>query len=242
MPEWMTPLEWLVWWAAIRGSRSSTATREPVVAQRAARARPRGRRSRRRPRRSRTREVARRSSHACETSRVPLPLKPADRAPARALAQDDPRRARAGATSPSTTASARSPSSTATSSSCSRGAAGRSARYFPELALPRGPVRARRRAGDPRRRRARGVRRAPEPLHPAESRVEMLAEKTPALFRAFDLLAVGDDSAARRPVQRAPRRARAARRRASTTRVGRADAAGRRARRGRALAARAARA
>src|SRR4051812_41010278 len=27
-------------------------------------------------------------------------------------------------------------------------------------------------------------------LHPAESRVKMLAEKTPALFRAFDLLAV----------------------------------------------------
>ena len=27
-------------------------------------------------------------------------------------------------------------------------------------------------------------------LHPAESRVRMLAEQTPALFRAFDLLAV----------------------------------------------------
>ncbi len=32
-------------------------------------------------------------------------------------------------------------------------------------------------------------------LHPAESRVNMLAEKTPAIFRAFDLLAVGDHSA-----------------------------------------------
>jgi ATP-dependent DNA ligase len=32
-------------------------------------------------------------------------------------------------------------------------------------------------------------------LHPAESRVRMLAEKTPAVFRAFDLLAVGDHSA-----------------------------------------------
>ena len=31
-------------------------------------------------------------------------------------------------------------------------------------------------------------------LHPAESRVKMLAEQTPALFRAFDLLAVGDES------------------------------------------------
>jgi ATP-dependent DNA ligase len=32
-------------------------------------------------------------------------------------------------------------------------------------------------------------------LHPAESRVNMLAERTPAIFRAFDLLAVGDHSA-----------------------------------------------
>jgi len=32
-------------------------------------------------------------------------------------------------------------------------------------------------------------------LHPAESRVKMLSETTPALFRAFDLLAVGDHSA-----------------------------------------------
>ena len=31
-------------------------------------------------------------------------------------------------------------------------------------------------------------------LHPAESRVRMLAEQTPALFRAFDLLAVGDQA------------------------------------------------
>ena len=36
-------------------------------------------------------------------------------------------------------------------------------------------------------------------LHPAESRVRMLAEKTPALFRAFDLLAVGDQSALESP-------------------------------------------
>ena len=31
-------------------------------------------------------------------------------------------------------------------------------------------------------------------LHPAESRVRMLAEQTPALFRAFDVLAIGDES------------------------------------------------
>jgi ATP-dependent DNA ligase len=36
-------------------------------------------------------------------------------------------------------------------------------------------------------------------LHPAESRVKMLAEKTPALFRSFDLLAVGDQSAIGNP-------------------------------------------
>ena len=32
-------------------------------------------------------------------------------------------------------------------------------------------------------------------LHPAESRVKMLSESTPAIFRAFDLLAVGEESA-----------------------------------------------
>src|SRR3954447_9290504 len=31
-------------------------------------------------------------------------------------------------------------------------------------------------------------------IHPAKSRVDMLAEKTPAAFVAFDLLAVGDES------------------------------------------------
>ena len=36
-------------------------------------------------------------------------------------------------------------------------------------------------------------------LHPAESRVRMLSETTPALFRAFDLLAVGDHSALEDP-------------------------------------------
>jgi ATP-dependent DNA ligase len=36
-------------------------------------------------------------------------------------------------------------------------------------------------------------------LHPAESRVRMLAETTPAIFRAFDLLAVGDEPALESP-------------------------------------------
>lgn len=36
-------------------------------------------------------------------------------------------------------------------------------------------------------------------LHPAESRVRMLAEKTPAAFRAFDLLAAGGEVMLKRP-------------------------------------------
>ena len=36
-------------------------------------------------------------------------------------------------------------------------------------------------------------------LHPAESRVRMLAEKTPAIFRAFDVLAIGDEKALSSP-------------------------------------------
>ena len=38
-------------------------------------------------------------------------------------------------------------------------------------------------------------------LHPAESRVRMLAEQTPALFRAFDLLAVGRQKALENPFE-----------------------------------------
>src|SRR5580692_8241630 len=36
-------------------------------------------------------------------------------------------------------------------------------------------------------------------IHPADSRVRMLAEKTPASFVAFDLLALGDDDYTGRP-------------------------------------------
>ena len=42
-------------------------------------------------------------------------------------------------------------------------------------------------------------------LHPAESRVRMLAEQTPALFRAFDLLAEGKQKLLDAAVRRAPR-------------------------------------
>ncbi|OMC46780.1 ATP-dependent DNA ligase [Mycobacterium sp. IS-1264] len=38
-------------------------------------------------------------------------------------------------------------------------------------------------------------------IHPADSRVRMLAEKTPASFIAFDLLAVGDDDYTQRPFE-----------------------------------------
>ncbi len=37
-------------------------------------------------------------------------------------------------------------------------------------------------------------------IHPADSRVRMLAEQTPARFVAFDLLALGDDDLTRRPL------------------------------------------
>lgn len=40
-----------------------------------------------------------------------------------------------------------------------------------------------------------------ERIHPAKSRVDMLAEKTPAGFVAFDLLALGDESYLERPFQ-----------------------------------------
>ena len=44
-------------------------------------------------------------------------------------------------------------------------------------------------------------------IHPAESRVEMLAEKYPAAFVAFDLLAEGDEELMELPYDRAPRAA-----------------------------------
>lgn len=38
-------------------------------------------------------------------------------------------------------------------------------------------------------------------IHPAESRIKMLAEKTPAIYRAFDLLAVGEHDATGSPLR-----------------------------------------
>jgi ATP-dependent DNA ligase len=45
-----------------------------------------------------------------------------------------------------------------------------------------------------------------ERIHPAKSRVDMLAEKTPAGFVAFDLLALGDESYVDRPLRERARR------------------------------------
>ena len=45
-------------------------------------------------------------------------------------------------------------------------------------------------------------------IHPADSRVRMLAKQTPASFVAFDLLALGDDDYTGRTVRRAARRTR----------------------------------
>ena len=47
-----------------------------------------------------------------------------------------------------------------------------------------------------------------ERIHPAQSRISMLAEKTPAGFVAFDLLALGDASYLEQPLRRAAGRAR----------------------------------
>ena len=51
-------------------------------------------------------------------------------------------------------------------------------------------------------------------IHPAESRINLLAEETPAVFIAFDLLAEDDESLLELPLARAPRPAGAAGRRA----------------------------
>ena len=54
-----------------------------------------------------------------------------------------------------------------------------------------------------------------ERIHPASSRVDLLAEKTPAGFVAFDLLALGDTSYVDRPL--AERRAAWSRRSRTST-------------------------
>ena len=79
-------------------------------------------------------------------------------------------------------------------------------RYFPEVVeavqgVAARALRARRR--DLRGHRATGSSSSAlqERIHPADSRVRMLAEKTPAGFVAFDLLAVGDESLVDEPFE-----------------------------------------
>ena len=75
-------------------------------------------------------------------------------------------------------------------------------------------------------------------IHPAKSRIDMLAATTPARFIAFDLLAEDDDVLLELPHARAPRRAS----RRSSTRPVDLTPATERPGRGRAVAARAPRA
>ena len=88
-------------------------------------------------------------------------------------------------------------------------------RYFPELAFPPGRYVL---DGEIVVRDADGREdfdALGQRIHPAVSRIERLAEETPAVYVAFDLLAREDELAAGAPVRRAPRGARgAARRRA----------------------------
>ena len=76
-------------------------------------------------------------------------------------------------------------------SSFSRGTASRSIRYFPELRFPDGKYVIDGELvilGDDG---AEIFDALQNRIHPAESRITMLAEETPAIFRAFDLLAEG---------------------------------------------------
>ena len=87
-------------------------------------------------------------------------------------------------------------------------------RYFPEVVdagagAAAGALRGRRRAHRDPARRPGGSRGSTsscsgQRIHPAASRVKLLAEKTPADFVAFDLLALGDESLTERAVRAAP--------------------------------------
>ena len=117
-----------------------------------------------------------------------LPLRPPV-LPQLAKSQKSLPRARAGSTSRSGTASARSRSSTATRCTCSRATASRSRATSPSSTFPEGRyvLDGEIVLFDDQGRQdfdALGQR-----IHPAKSRIDMLAEKTPTRFIAFDLLA-----------------------------------------------------
>ena len=193
MPECTTPLEWLVWCAAMRGSRSSTATASPSWRSASSRATA----SPTIPAPTTTTSHSRGGAVACTLARLarcPLPLRPPIE-PQLALSRKtipdgegwcyepkyDGFRAIAFVDGDELFLQSRS---------------GRPlARYFPELRFPEsryvidGELLI---LDDDGHEEFDALQNR---LHPAESRVRMLAEQTPALFRAFDLLAVGDHSA-----------------------------------------------
>ena len=172
----MTPLES----AGLVGGRSRLALEHARPAARRgaapARARRRGRRSRRRPRRRRTRRAGA-AGRACGVTRetlsgcvattiagVALPLKPPVK-PQLALSRKELPEGEEWAYEPKYDGF-RAIAFVDGDDVYLQSRSGKPLlRYFPELEFPRGPVRDRRRAGDPRRRRRRGVRRAAEP-HP----------------------------------------------------------------------------
>ena len=112
---------------------------------------------------------------------------------------DAARPATAGSTSRSGTASARSPSSTATRVELQSRNGKPLTRYFPELAFPAGRYVL---DGEIVLFDAEGRQdfdALGQRIHPAASRVAMLAEQTPTRFIAFDLLALDDEVLLERP-------------------------------------------
>ncbi len=142
------------------------------------------------------------SSHSLKEARYPITIAPEWRFRSSLRSSRSSRsrerrcrRARTGRTSRSGTASARSRSSTATTSIVQSRGGKPLHRYFPELDFPEGQYildgelvildSDGKEVFDALQNR----------IHPAESRINRLAEETPAIFRAFDLLAVGKKNA-----------------------------------------------
>ena len=228
MPAWMTPLLRPVWCAPRRCSRSSRQRLAPGWRASSSRATasptmppPTTTRSQlvgAPPVSALTRPIldaspatrwpaAARTVHGRRIGPMALPLKPPVK-PQLALSRKAlPEGDELGATSRSTTASARSPSSTATRSTSNPAAAGRCAATSRSCASRRGATWLDGELvilGEDGREEFDALQNR---LHPAESRVRMLAEQTPARFRVFDLLAVDGRKLLKKPFRRAARAA-----------------------------------
>ena len=143
--------------------------------------------------RSRSRTRARPAPGSGRLHSVTLPLSPRSSRSWRRRARSC-RSARSGPTSRRWTASGRSSSSTATTSTSSRGGAKSLGRYFPELSFAPGRYVL---DGELVIRDADGgleFDALQSRIHPAESRINLLAKEIPANFVAFDLLAEDDES------------------------------------------------